>query len=169
MLLVLCAASGAQAGKLDCAVLSDLVRQHTVTRLTGFTGQQTRPLSPALADQAQLQNCARTAQSVSRGFAAAMAQFGMPVRWSYRNRSGVCRAQTIAQCFPFADPAAAPLTIRQINFMSTTWRGLRESVIAHMPWGASGNLIYFTPDSFSRSLSASGLISPKVPPARTNN
>lgn len=167
-LAAVCAASSARADDLDCAILSDLVRQHTVTRLTGFTGQRTPALRPTRTDSDQLKSCSDTARSVSQGFSAAMAQFGMPLRWSYMDHTGFCTSQAISRCVPFPDPAAAPLTFRQINFVSVSWRGLRTSVLAHMIWDPSGNLTYFTPDSFTRSLTASGLLSRKVRPARGN-
>lgn len=161
-LTVLTAAANAQPGDLGCTVLSDLVRLHTVALLRDYTGGRWSPPRPAGNKDQHLETCDETVLSVSRGFSAALSQFGMPVRWSYRSHSAVCRSRDIAQCFPFADPAAPPVTIAQMNFIGQTWRGLSKSVKAHMPWGSAGNLSYFTADSFVQSLEPAGLIRRKV-------
>lgn len=142
---------------IDCTILGELTRRHTFRRLEEYLGESGSPLSPRVEDFYRLQICDETAVSVSLGFSAAMSQFGMPVRWHVADSATACSITDVDQCFPFADPAGAPLSLDESRFVARTWREVRDAVTAHMPWGTSSNVSYFSADSM---LSAYGVDGP---------
>jgi len=142
---------------IDCTILGDLSRRHTVARLEEKNRRQGGAIDPGYVDYRRLQICDSTVAAVTGGYAAAMAQLGMPVRWRFDDPAPFCDSQLLSQCMPFPDPAAAPLTAAELHRMRSAWEGIRSAVGAHMPWGESSNLSYFTVDSFTRTLEAGRL------------
>ena len=138
---------GQGAQGVDCTILGELTRRHTFRRLEEHLGADARPRSPRIDDFYRLQICDDTAVSVSYGFSAAMSQFGLPVRWHVADSAQVCSLADIDQCFPFADPAGAPLSLELARVVASTWYEVRSAVVAHMPWGTSSNVSYFSADS----------------------
>ena len=149
--------SHGQGGQgVDCTVLGELTRRHTFRRLEEHLGTDARPRLPRIDDFYRLQVCDDTAVSVSHGFSAAMSQFGMPVRWHIADSAPVCSLADINQCFPFADPAGMPLSLEQARVVASTWYEVRGAVAAHMPWGTSSNVSYFSADSIASAYAGEG-------------
>lgn len=141
---------------IDCTILGELTRRHTFRRLEEYLGESASPLSPQAEDFYRLQVCDETAVSVSQGFSAAMSQFGMPVRWHVADSATACSITDVDQCFPFADPAGAPLSLDQSRFVARTWHEVRDAVAAHMPWGTTSNVSYFSADSMFSAYGVDG-------------
>ena len=158
--LVLAGTTNVAAGQtvqgIDCTILGELTRQHTFRRLDEYFGGSSNPLRPQITDYSRLQICNETAVSVTRGYAAAMAQFGMPVRWSAFDTGPGCAYGDIDQCFPFADPAAVPLPVDKTRLLATTWQEVRDVITAHMPWGTQSNLSYFSSASLLSAYGSAG-------------
>ncbi|MEM9208023.1 MAG: hypothetical protein AAGA61_02155 [Pseudomonadota bacterium] len=149
-------ALGQATHQVECTILGELTRQHTFRRLSELLGQTPTPLAPGAVDYGRLQICDETVVSVSTGFSAAMAQFGMPVRWGVSNSGSACNQNDIQQCFPYTDPASAPLTADQLHVMQLAWREVRNGTVAHMPWGAASNVSYFSSVSLLQAYQPGG-------------
>lgn len=146
-------------GNIGCTILSEATRLHTVSRLDRYIdGGEPEP-DPYTIDYNHLQVCDQTAMSVTRGYSAALAQYGLPVRWRFDSPTGECQANDIAHCHPFSDPAVAPLDLTAAAAVTELWYEIRSGVEAHMPWGTGSNVSYFRTGSLMQSFDMAGPIS----------
>jgi hypothetical protein len=153
-------AAGASASadtqhSVDCTVLGDLARLYTVSRLDEYVhGGEPAPV-PRVIGYGNQQLCDATALSVTRGYSAAMARFGMPVLWSFDRPVGGCPVNDIALCHPLADPSAPPPDARAAVLASKVWYEVRDGVRAHMPWGTASDIAWFSGATLIESLAGS--------------
>ena len=145
-------------GNFGCTILSEATRLHAVSRLDVYVdGGEPEP-DPYVIDYSHLQICDQTVTSVTRGYSAALAQRGLPVRWRFDSAAAECRANDIAHCHPFGDPSAAPIDLSAALAISRLWYDIRSGIEAHMPWGTASNVTYFSTASLIHSFSAAGPI-----------
>lgn len=87
-------------GADGCAVLAQLV--YSEVRVTARRSSSVVASSVHDAFRAEVSVCNRTAQTVSKAFALAMASTGTQVRWNYPSGGpgDCCRSGSLNQCYP---------------------------------------------------------------------
>ena len=130
----------------SCTILGELTRRHTLRRLDVSTGQFDDGRGRQPVEYSLPQACDQTANAVSRGFSAAMAQFGLPVRWSAFNGEAGCESRDIDRCYPVAHGADSATKLQATGAMAEAWREVQYVISAFMPWGSQSDLSHFTAD-----------------------
>lgn len=150
-------ASFAQAHEIaaradGCRVLAELVYTEVTTSV--WQGPGSTQLALPDPARAEVATCARTTETVSRAFKAAMQAVGTDVTWSSLRdpRMEACMGGFIEQCDLDGGPYQ-PLTLDAwgVDIMDS-WKAVQHTVRTAMPEGSAVDRSIFSRESMQRAL-----------------